>query len=394
MLKSSLLVAAPVRRFTTSAYLRSAGNPHSKIHGLPFKLSEDKAKSLINLTAYVNEHTFASIFKILGSVITRKKPNVTNQAQDLELRQVYLPFWYFDAAVSATCTLKKSATQEKAVKNEVLGMAFDTYWPGFEFDPLHYVSLGKPHNQDIQDAVPFTPKLYEGRDNVEVFPFTVNPLSDVVDRSQLVNDFEFSDERSLEYSLDDVKVEFSAAYPLYWPVYIAKFTIGHDEKKEERTIVLAAHKDDPFFLQWEPTLDGPGQWLNNGTWLNADVTEPYLKPPGQRNSLLKASEKYYTNNVIGQFGAGGENIDWEDKRIQSYPVYHRDNKDYLTEMFKVWAHKSMLHMLKTRKESMASGLKEGEMELLPHETLMDNTRKELATAEEKMKAAEPAWLKE
>jgi hypothetical protein len=68
MLKSSLLVAAPVRRFTTSAYLRSAGNPHSKIHGLPFKLSEDKAKSLINLTAYVNEHTFASIFKILGSV--------------------------------------------------------------------------------------------------------------------------------------------------------------------------------------------------------------------------------------------------------------------------------------------------------------------------------------
>jgi hypothetical protein len=109
---------------------------------------------------------------------------------------------------------------------------------------------------------------------------------------------------------------------------------------------------------------------------------------------LKASEKYYTNNVIGQFGAGGENIDWEDKRIQSYPVYHRDNKDYLTEMFKVWAHKSMLHMLKTRKESMASGLKEGEMELLPHETLMDNTRKELATAEEKMKAAEPAWLKE
>lgn len=68
MLKTSLLVTAPVRRFTTSAYMRSAGNPHSKIHGLPFKLSEDKAKSLINLTAYVNEHTFASIFKILGSV--------------------------------------------------------------------------------------------------------------------------------------------------------------------------------------------------------------------------------------------------------------------------------------------------------------------------------------
>jgi hypothetical protein len=60
-----------VRRITTTPHLYAQNNPHSKIHAMPFKLSEDKARSLIDLTAYVNEHTFASFFKILGSVSTR-----------------------------------------------------------------------------------------------------------------------------------------------------------------------------------------------------------------------------------------------------------------------------------------------------------------------------------
>lgn len=61
-------VLTNVRKLTTTSCLRSENNPHSKIHALPFKLSEAKAHELINLTAYVNEHTFASFFKILGSV--------------------------------------------------------------------------------------------------------------------------------------------------------------------------------------------------------------------------------------------------------------------------------------------------------------------------------------
>jgi hypothetical protein len=61
-------VLTTVRKLTTTSCLRSENNPHSKIHALPFKLSEAKAHELINLTAYVNEHTFASFFKILGSV--------------------------------------------------------------------------------------------------------------------------------------------------------------------------------------------------------------------------------------------------------------------------------------------------------------------------------------
>ncbi|KAH8547706.1 hypothetical protein BGW37DRAFT_432213 [Umbelopsis sp. PMI_123] len=379
------------RRITTTPYLYAQNNPHSKIHAMPFKLSEDKARSLIDLTAYVNEHTFASFFKILGSAITRTKPKVNEKAQDLELRKAYLPFWYLDIAVSGTGRglEAKVGKEQKDLENSMLGMAFDSYWPGFVFDPLHYISFGKPHNQDIQDAEPFSPSMYEGIDDVEVFPFTVSPLLDIADRVDLVNDL-IIESKDLNYQMSDVKLEFAAAYPLYWPVYIAKFKVHSDE---ERTIVMAAHKDDPFFLQWEPDLQGYQQWLNNGSWLNADVTEPFWKIGYGQNGILHNAEQMYLNNVVGQFGAGGNNIDWEDKRILAYPAHHGDNKEYLTKMYSYWAKTSMLKMIE-QSDSTVVGFGKGKVEILPMDKMIANTKKEIETAKVEMEEARPKWLDE
>ncbi|KAI8579722.1 hypothetical protein K450DRAFT_241175 [Umbelopsis ramanniana AG] len=380
-----------VRRLATTPRLFSQSNPHSKIHALPFKLSEEKARSLIDLTAYVNEHTFASFFKILGSAITRTKPKVDEKAQDLELRKAYLPFWYLDIAVSGKGTALQSnmGNDEKDMQNSMLGMAFDSYWPGFVFDPLHYVSFGKPHNQDIQDAVPFSPSMYQDVEDIEVIPFSVSPLLDIADRVDVVNDTVIEG-KEFNYQMNDVQLEFAAAYPLYWPVYIAKFKVGEDE---ERTIVLAAHKDDPFFLQWEPDREGYQQWLNNGSWLNADVTEPFWKIGYGQKGVLHNAEQMYLNDVVGQFGVGGDTIDWEDKRILAYPVHNGDNKEYLTKMYSYWAKTSMLKMIQHSDSTMV-GFGKGKFEILPVEKMIENTEKEIEEAKAEMEEARPKWLSE
>jgi hypothetical protein len=288
--------------------------------------------------------------------------------------------------------LNASNEEDEQSKNTMLGMAFDSFWPGFVFDPLHYVSFGKPHNQDIQDAVPFSPKMYDHLDDVQVFPFTVSPLLDIADRVPLADGLQIED-KDIKFQLRDMKLEFAAAYPLYWPVYIAKYKIGDGDKEESRTIVLAAHKDDPFFLQWEPDMQGHKQWLNNGSWLNADVTEPFWKMGKSQRKVLHAAENMYLNDLVGQFGVGGDEINWDDKRILGYPAHNLENKDYLTKLFSLFAKSSMLNMLRTQDTSVV-GVGKGKIEVLPVEKMMQNTEKEIQAAKEELESSRPKWMEE
>lgn len=41
---------------------------HEKIYALPFKLSEERAPQIIELTNYITEHKFLGFFKLLKSV--------------------------------------------------------------------------------------------------------------------------------------------------------------------------------------------------------------------------------------------------------------------------------------------------------------------------------------
>lgn len=299
-----------------------------------------------------------------------------------------------DIAVSGTGTAVNSALGDDhhPMKNTMLGMAFDSYWPGFQFDPLHYVSFGKPHNQDIQDAVPFSRKMYDDVDDIEVFPFSVSPLLDIADRVPLANGIEI-DGIEFKYQLNDLNLEFAAAYPLYWPVYIAKFKIGSGESEEDRTIVLAAHKDDPFFLQWEPEMQGYKQWLNNGSWLNADVTEPFWKLSRNKKGVLQTAEQMYLKELVGQFSVGGQDINWEDKRILAYPAYHLENKEYLTKLYSFFAKSSMVNILR-QQDATVVGVGKGKIEVLPVEKMIAKAEKEIETAKTEVKEARPKWMDE
>lgn len=44
---------------------------HGKVYALPFRLKEDRAKEIINVASYVNQHAFLSLFTVLKSVTHR-----------------------------------------------------------------------------------------------------------------------------------------------------------------------------------------------------------------------------------------------------------------------------------------------------------------------------------
>lgn len=304
-------------------------------------------------------------------------------------------------------TTDKDESQEKLVKamgppREMLGIGFDCFWPGHTWDPMCYLSFGKSISTRMETLVPFTPGLYEDSD-IEIIPFTVNPLADIAERApEALENLSVNSltHRHGVYTLNNAKVLFSAAYPVYWPVYVAQFT---DEKHKPddppKTVVIGAHSEDPPIYQWESSKPGPDQWINNGPWVKLDVTEPEWQMGFGNQPPLKQLVHRYLTEVVGQFQKT-DKIDWKDERIQSYTGYENQNKDYLKQLFKVWAERNMLSRIETMdgdEKTIGLGAKEGKnprLQVRKVSEIRQEIESRVGEEIEKLEQVEPVWFKE
>ncbi|RCI03798.1 hypothetical protein CU098_005337 [Rhizopus stolonifer] len=290
---------------------------------------------------------------------------------------------------------------------QMLGIGFDCYWPGHVWDPVCYLSLARSPLTRIEDMVPFSPELYESKDDIEIIPFTVNPLVDIVERTPNALEHLTVDSpthKSGILTMHQAKVLFSSVYPIYWPVYIAQFTVDQKEEDKPKTVVIAAHSDDPPIYQWDSSKKGAEQWINNGPWVNLDVTEPEWQMGFGAQPPLRYLVHRFLTEVVGQFQT--TTIDWDDDRIQAYPNYQHQNREYLKQLFKVWAERNMLSRIEGLDENQRTvGLRRGSTAeskdkakpLIQVQTVGDirsgiesRVSQELARLEE----LEPVWYKE
>jgi hypothetical protein len=281
-------------------------------------------------------------------------PDVKESVSSMNVRKAYIPFWYYDMAISADITPASSTDEspEALVKGmgkqrQMLGITFDSFWPGHTWDPVCYLSFGHSLTTRLEKLVPFTPDLYADAD-IEVLPFSVDPIKDITNRasSALENlKVESMTHKNGYYTVNNANVLFNAVYPIYWPVYVAQFT---DSDEPPKTVVIGAHSDDPPVYQWDPKKKGVEQWVNNGPWVKADVTEAdWQMGFANQTPMVKLVQKFVTE-ATQQFETN--TIDWEDARVQSYANYTQQNKDYLKQLYKVWAERSMLSRIENMGE--------------------------------------------
>lgn len=393
---------------------------HGKVYALPFRLKEDRAKEIINVASYVNQHAFLSLFTVLKSVthrnmllltcleysitclfssqiFTKTLPDVKQQASSLKMRKAYIPMWLYDMAITASVTPScndAKAFEQMGPKREILGIGFDCFWPGMSWDPVCYLSFSKPTRPE--DLVPFEPDLYNDDPSIQVIPFSVNPIRDLVDRVSTINTpltLAWSSYRDATWTLTEPKVTLSAFYPLYMPVYVAQFWI--ESKKEERTVVIEADRDDPSLYQWDPQQSLAKQWINNGSWLNIDVTEPLFRGSGsivKQTPMLQLIDMFATQVVGSHTDAP---LDWDDLRIQSFPRHSSANKTYLQQLYKVWAERNMIariENLKGTKKALAMG-KDG-IHIRSVERVKQDILDKVGDELKKLEQVEPAWLRE
>jgi hypothetical protein len=337
-------------------------------------------------------------------------PDVKESVSSMQVRKAYIPFWYYDIAMSAdlnpstTDTNETSETLAKSMGSprQILGIGFDCFWPGHTWDPMCYLSFGKSPATSIETLVPFTSDLYEDSD-IEVIPFSVNPIKDIADRApEALENLQVTSptHKNGVYTFNNAQVLFNAAYPIYWPVYIAQFTDeNHKEYQPPKTVVIGAHSQDPPLYQWEPKKSGAEQWVNNGPWMKLDVTEPEWQMGFQ--PLLKKLVERFLAEVVGQWRTT-EKINWDDDRIQSYSSYEKQNKDYLKQLFKVWAERNMLsriEMMDGDKKTIGLGGKSGNKNQLRIQVkkvseLREEIESKIGEELAKLEQLEPVWFKE
>lgn len=88
---------------------------------------------------------------------------------------------------------------------------------------------------------PFAARMYA--DDVQVFPFTVSPVAEPAVRIRFVERTVVG-ERYLKYKMSGLAVEYNAAYPLYWPVYIVSFKTRYGYVVDGPTTMVPVRMED------------------------------------------------------------------------------------------------------------------------------------------------------
>ncbi|OZJ01812.1 hypothetical protein BZG36_05167 [Bifiguratus adelaidae] len=387
-----------------AAYGRRWLSTGRKVYAVPFKLTSDKARNYIDMTASVHKHPVWSAFKILGSIFTRQPPTASDHAQHLNYRPAYLPMWLYDVACTGKATFKATALQDEekgTLTSPVMGLGMNCYWPGHSWSPLTYLSIIGPGIPQEEDLVEFNDSLtqvdgVEGE--IEVIPFSRDPVRDILPRlTRLPARHLTLDDPSFSIDPSTVRVDHFAAYPIYWPVYVAEFDgPGDSEGSERRTILMGAHSNDPFVCQWEPSHQGTSQWINNGQWFAIDMTKTGLG----HTSILRQFEQRLRHDFIDTFPFSPDEASnqpatpqFDHPSVQPYLPNAPANKKYLEAMYAYRAHQTMLSGLEQMKDDVKTvGLAKGAVRMQDVATVRRELQQAIQQAKGHMEQCRPPWM--
>lgn len=314
-------------------------------------------------------------------------PQVSDESR-IQIRKAYLPFWYYDVAIKANVT-QESNGQER----ELLGVGLNGYWTGHTWDPMCYLSFGFPIQVDSTALQPFSPG--DNDDDIEVIPFTTDPFQDLEDHvSDALEGLRVGHGKQA-VTLSQAQTVFSAAYPLYFPVYIAQVD-------SDTVIVVGGQSENPPVFKYMPKEQQQLQrsWLNNSEWIRLDVSDPSWRV-GLPVSPLQQLCKMFTDKVVkAQLADGRDNerkpIPWnDDVRIQSYPDHEKENKGYVGQLFKVWAQQGMLtHLDLMDGNKTTLGMGKNGLEMKSAEQFKEEILGSVGDDLKKLEEMEPQWLKD
>ncbi|ORX54023.1 hypothetical protein DM01DRAFT_359976 [Hesseltinella vesiculosa] len=378
-------------RQTPSAFTRQYTSASKKIYALPFKFPEARAPEVAYLATYVTQHKVLGVFKLLKSMLfsTSDGPKVSEEdTENIQVRKAYIPIWYYDMAIKV-----KALEPNHGSQVELLTISFDSYWPGHSWDPMCFLSFGFPIPIDKDDLKLFEDVRDDVASDVEVIPFVRDPLNDLAQRvSQALPDFRVGSGRQ-ECEVQEAELAFGAAYPIYMPVYIAQV--------DASVIVMTAHNTNPTVFKYESDASQQRtttkSWLNNPEWLRLDTTDPALRIGFPQSPVQEAIQKFMTaiNSPQSPLASPSSHaIDWDDLRIQPYPLHDKENKEYLQQLFKIWAQQRMLVDLnRVKPGTRALGIGRNGFEMKTSEQIKDDINNKIGQELEKLEHAEPSWLK-
>ncbi|ORZ13678.1 hypothetical protein BCR42DRAFT_355108 [Absidia repens] len=402
------------RSFTFTTPVYNSGPDTSKIYALPFKLSPEKAPQVVDLANYITEHKFLGFFRLLKSMLLKTLPQVSNTSH-IQIRKAYLPFWYYDMAIKATVTRENDDGPER----ELLAVGLNNYWTGHTWDPMCYLSFGFPLTVDASTLQPFSTIIDNNNDDddeedIDIIPFTTDPFQDLA--PQVSSALEGVQVRQTGQVFDISKAElvFGAAYPLYFPVYIAQV-----ESDKDTVIVVGGQSDNPVVFKYHPEkkskttkatdndeeMTTPAStttkhWLNNGEWIRLDVTDPSWRVGLPVSPLQELCKKFMDKVVNKQDGStlattARKPIAWDDVRIQAYPTYQQGNKDYVQQLYKVWAQQGMLTRLDNVSGNQRTlGMGKNGLEMKSADQFKEEILNSVGDDLQKLEQVEPQWLKE
>ncbi|KAI8337032.1 hypothetical protein BC941DRAFT_353428 [Chlamydoabsidia padenii] len=358
----------------------------NKIYALPFTLSPDRAPQVVELANYITEHKILGLFKLIKSMVMKTLPQVSD-ASRIQIRKAYLPIWYYDMAIRANVT-RESDGQER----ELLGVGLNGFWTGHTWDPMCYLSFGFPLQVDSASLQPFSADTINNDDDIQVIPFTTDPFQDLEDHvaTGALEGLSVGHGKQA-VKLGQADMVFSAAYPLYFPVYIAKV-----DDDSDTVIVVGGQSDNPPVFKYKPE-QRQRPWMNSGEWIRLDVTDPSWRV-GLPVSPLQELCKLFVDKAVNDLVTNREPrrpIQWDDVRIQSYKDHQKENKGYIEQLYKVWAQQGMLTQLDHMDgDKKTLGMGKNGLELKSAEQFKQEILDSVGNDLKKLEALEPQWLKD
>ncbi|CAO3597613.1 unnamed protein product [Absidia cylindrospora] len=90
-----------------------------------------------------------------------------------------------------------------------------------------------------------------------------------------------------------------------------------------------------------------------------------------------------------------EPIQWDDVRIQAYPTNQKGNKDYVQQLYKVWAQQGMLTRLENVSDNQRTlGMGKNGLEMKSAEQFKEEILSSVGDELQKLEQVEPQWLKD
>ncbi|BEJ11381.1 hypothetical protein CspHIS471_0108030 [Cutaneotrichosporon sp. HIS471] len=338
----------------------ASSSPSSKICAVPFRLQPNAAKETmlpmsLMLSGKPGNLMFGLALRFFGSGLEPmgRELGLGTTVELQSIAAAYWPVWRWDMMSEGPWSPAHGGEESPAWMT-----VREAYIPGNPYAPLSYLSFSIPPLEDDLPVYDAGKDLNQLRD-MDIVPvdFTVNPfatidkLKDVIKRQRNMG--------GMKVDPDKWKESLLAAYPIYFPIYIAEYVIAGGDNKRSFQLVMDAHSEDTGKCRVS-VPNPPEVWLKGAPPKNYFVNPAPLMPtmtlilgsapaqPFQQSPAEVArinydqwlSPKPESKDDIRPSPtlsvSRNAKIDWTDPRIQAWNgVEREENGEYIEEAFEV-----------------------------------------------------------